>query len=322
MSGMKSATVKKFLRSQVNKWLATITDERVRGLCEKDTIVSGGAIASLMMGEKLNDYDIYFRTRDTARSVAVYYVDTFNKTNAALKLKSYVKSSVNPEVKDQSIENIRGDTEERIIIYMKSSGVASATQEEYGYFESESEATTDAFVDSLNKQELGEELSETLKSNPKYAPIFFSDNAISLSDKFQLVIRFYGEPKEIHDNYDYAHAMCSYDYGKDELNLHPEALEAMLSKTLIYKGSLYPIASLFRIRKFVARGWRISAGQMLKIIFQLNGVDLNNPTILREQLIGVDQAYMSQLLSVLQNRNHAEKIDSLYITKIIDEIFE
>nr|MCU0343906.1 T9SS type A sorting domain-containing protein [Ignavibacterium sp.] len=45
----------------------------------------------------------------------------------------------------------------------------------------------------------------------KYRPVFISENAITLSDKVQLVIRFYGTPAEIHDNYDYAHCMCYFD---------------------------------------------------------------------------------------------------------------
>ena len=38
-------------------------------------------------------------------------------------------------------------------------------------------------------------------------------------------MRFYGSPDEIHENYDYAHAMCYYDYAKNDLVLHPEALD-------------------------------------------------------------------------------------------------
>ena len=102
--------------------------------------------------------------------------------------------------------------------------------------------------------------------------------------------------------------------------LPQESLEAMLSKSLIYKGSLYPLASMFRCRKFIARGWRITAGQMLKIAHQISNVDLNDRAVLREQLIGVDMAYMEQLLTALQN--HKGKIDETYLAQLVDEIFE
>jgi hypothetical protein len=144
-----------------------------------------------------------------------------------------------------------------------------------------------------------------------YRPVFLSENAITLSDKVQLVVRFYGEPSQLHENYDYAHAMCYYKYATDELSCPQEALECMLSKTLIYKGSLYPLASIFRLRKFIARGWRISAGQMLKIMFQISKLDFSDSKVLYEQLIGVDQAYMHQLIRALENREPGTRIGQL-----------
>jgi hypothetical protein len=56
------------------------------------------------------------------------------------------------------------------------------------------------------------------------------------------------------------------------------------------------------------------------MVFQLNGVDLTDKEILREQLIGVDMAYMSQLLRAIENTE--EKIDATYLSKLIDNIFE
>jgi hypothetical protein len=167
------------------------------------------------------------------------------------------------------------------------------------------------------------DLAEIVKDKKtKYRPVFFSENAITLSDKVQLVMRFYGTPSEIHENYDYAHAMCYYDYKENDLVLHSEALECILSKTLIYKGSLYPVASIFRVRKFIQRGWRITAGQLLKIVWQLNDIDLKDPAVLREQLIGVDQAYMHQLLRALETKDATQRIDATYLAKLVDEIFE
>lgn len=327
MSGMKASTIKLVLNKKINNWLASIEDrpllvERLK----KDTIVSGGAIASMMLGEKINDYDIYFRTFETAKAVAEYYVEQFNKSVGELEKKGSVAASCNPEVKVTKITNIKGEEEERIVFYMKSSGVASEGQTMYEYFESAPEIAADLFVDSLDPNptdplETAEQLAENLKSSKKkYRPVFLTDNAVTLSDKVQLIIRFYGEPDQILRNYDFAHSMCYYDYAKNLLSFDQEALQCMLSKTLIYKGSLYPIASIFRTRKFIERGWRITAGQMLKIIWQISEINLKDPAVLREQLIGVDQAYMHELISALQNAEG--KVDSAYISKLVDEIFE
>jgi hypothetical protein len=103
--------------------------------------------------------------------------------------------------------------------------------------------------------------------------------------------------------------------------LPSDALQALLSKTLIYRGSLYPLCSMFRIRKFVKREWRITAGQMLKIAHQLSNIDLNDMKVLQEQLVGVDAAYMHELITEL-NKVKGQRIDATYLAKIIDEIFE
>lgn len=332
MSGMKTATIKKLLKNRIDDWLSSVKDQTLVEMIKKDVIVSGGAIASALLGEKINDYDFYFRTKATALAVAQYYVSVFNST-----IRENLTIKVVPEVKLETRKNCKGVDEERIIIYMKSSGVASETQSDYRYYESQPEAAQDEFFSDLamvkddqfasaigepdDLIKAGEDLVSVARNKEKYRPIFLSENAITLSDKVQLVVRFFGEARELHENYDFAHAMCWFDYDKYDLVAPHEALESMLSKTLIYKGSLYPIASLFRTRKFLARGWRISAGQMLKIIFQVSKLNLEDRAVLREQLIGVDQAYMTQLLSAIE-ANKSNRIDSVYIANLIDEIFE
>jgi len=321
MRGMKSRTVRLVLRKKIDAWLDSIEDPLVKEVAADNVIITGGAIVSLLLGEAPNDYDLYLKDRAAVITVANYYVRQFNLRKGTLKTTAVARC--NPEVREVSALNIRGEEERRVIIYMKSAGVAGEQQENYHYFEGQPDEVTEDFMASLNVDPMGlaETMIEDVKpKNKKYRPVFFSDNAISLSDKVQVIIRFHGEPKDIHRNYDYAHTTCSYDYKENELILPQEALVAIMSKNLIYRGSLYPIASIFRLRKFIDRGWRISAGEMLKIMWQINRIDLDNHEILRDQLIGVDSAYMGQLISALKNA--PKRVDDTYLAKLIDEIFE
>jgi hypothetical protein len=127
---------------------------------------------------------------------------------------------------------------------------------------------------------------------------------------------------EIHKNFDYLHATCHFDFSQQILALPSKALESILAKNLVYSGSLYPLASLFRVRKFLQRGWRISAGQMLLIAHQIALIDFEDTEVLAEQLIGVDASYMQALIIALKNRPAGQRIDHLYLTNLIDEIFE
>lgn len=317
-AGMKASTVKTVIKYTIDKWLDTIEDESLRSCMASDIIVTGGCIASLLMGDGVNDYDVYFRTKETAFKYATYACENFNSNNNLIsKVKDYT-----PFVKETQITNINGELEDRIVFFIKSAGMAEEDNDRaYDYFESLPAEDSEIFIsgDPIEAAELvKDEVRDKKKS--RFRPVFLTDNAVTLSDKVQVIIRFWGEPSEIHRTFDYAHAMCYYDYAKNYLHLPQEALECMLSKTLIYNGSLYPIASLFRMRKFIKRGWRISAGQILKIVLQLEGKPLTDTDFLKEQLMGVDVAYMQQLISIL--RNEKGRVDATYIIKLIDKVFE
>lgn len=314
--GRKKRGIKMELKKQVNKWLDSIEDIDVQAMARKDVIVTGGSIASMLLGEPVNDYDVYFRTKETTVAVAEYYVDQFNKNNKMRTSKNVAEYK--PHVIQDTVKNIKGEVEDRVMIYMQSAGIASEDQPEYSYFELMGEDAAMEFTDAiLDNAKQGEKVP----FRKKYRPIFLSENAITLSDKFQIVVRFYGDPDKIHSNYDFVHAKNYYDHVKSKLYLNPKALEALMSRTLVYEGSLYPVASTFRSKKFMSRGWRISAGQQLKIMWQISEINLNDPAILKEQLTGVDMAYMYQLIQALQSVD-PEKINSAYVSTIIDKIFE
>jgi ABC-type transporter Mla MlaB component len=62
---------------------------------------------------------------------------------------------------------------------------------------------------------------------------------------------------------------------------------------------------------------------VLKIIWQIKDLDLNNFDVLREQLVGVDSAYFAELLDILkQDKDAGKTIDQTYISNLIDIVFE
>lgn len=314
---MKAKTIKKALRAKVNDWLATIEDERVRELAAKNTIVTGGAIASMLLKEPVNDYDIYFRDRDTALAVANYYVGRFKiKNKAGIDCPIYVNT----------------DVADRIKIVVKSAGVASdeGTEVPYDYFEGREDEAADSYVDEVMvgraqiidaEEELTQQsLDSGDDGRPKYQPVFMSTNAITLSGRIQLVLRFIGEPDDIHENYDFVHCTNYWTSKNNDLVLRQPALEALLARELRYVGSKYPVCSVIRIRKFVARGWTINAGQILKMMMQINELDLTNPDVLEDQLTGVDAAYFVELIHKLKD-NDPDKVNTAYLCEIVDRLF-
>lgn len=291
--GRKRRGIIQAIETKVEDWLKTITDEKVRMAAKKDTIVTGGSIASMLLGERVNDYDIYFRTKETTIAVAQYYADKFADQENGLE---------GIRIEEVKITNCKGVEEERVIVQIDSDGVAGDTPER---------DEDDQII----------EPEESEEDEDKYRVTFMSRNAITLTHKVQLITRFYGEPDEIHSNYDFVHATCFWDHGTRTLELPGAALECLLSRTLIYRGSLYPIASIFRMKKFVERGWRITAGEQLKIMWQISELDLSDPMVMVEQLTGVDMLYMQALMDALASADQS-KINSTYVAEIIDRIFD
>ncbi len=348
MPGMKHSTIKKVLRHRIDELLDSIEEDgkyknqdvsKLIDLLKENTLVCGGSIASMLTGERPNDFDIYFKNYSTVLAVASYYANRFNIDND----RSHLHSTVT--VRKGKVINIANEEEDRIHFFIKSAGMAAEHKDEseYRFFEFvDIDSLTSSYIEAMIRPDAEDEPDDFIpnepddniksglnvtkeirnRNKPKYRPIFFTDNAVSLANKIQIIVRFYGTPDQIHKNFDFAHCMCSYDYQTDTLDVSSDAMEALLSQSLIYRGSLYPIASLFRIRKFLNRGYRITAGQMLKIIWQVNELDLSNKMTLMEQLMGVDIAYMYQLIEHLKNVKAGTKIDSIYIAKVIDEIFE
>lgn len=314
---MKKKTINKVINKKFDDFVSSITDENVRNLVNKNSIISGGCIASMLLQENVNDFDIYFTNKETVSAVARYYVNEFTK---------------NFEAKhgDGKIIDIRVDDEtDRVKIYIKSAGMASETSgDNYQYFETRSEDETNNYVDQViqSMSGLDEIFVENIKD--KFRPIFLSANAITLSDQIQLVLRFYGDPDNIHLHYDYVHCTNYWTSHDRKLVLKQDALEALMAKELIYIGSKYPICSVIRTRKFIKRGFSINAGQYLKMAFQISELNLKDFDVLEDQLTGVDVAYFYQLIEGLKNHEKSMKEKGLdftlnysYLVSIIDKIF-
>ena len=175
-----------------------------------------------------------------------------------------------------------------------------------------------------DKEDGREPDTEKKKAKKPYRPRYFTTNAISLSDKIQLIIRFYGSVEEIHKNYDFVHCTCSYDYLTNCVNLPSAALEAIINKELVYVGSKYPLCSIVRTRKFLSRGYHINAGQYLKMAYQLNELNLHDFEVLKDQLVGVDSAYFNVFINDMKRmkEEHPDmKMDTEYFIQAVDRIF-
>ncbi len=315
--GMRTKTIKAVLERKLQAWIDKVaeTDTPLSQRIRRDGIVTGGCIASMLLGEPVNDFDVYFSTMETAKHVAEHYLKQFKPKN------------------HRGIQcNMRVDTSKgHVRMVIKSAGVASedGAEQPYQYFEGRPEDEAGFYVgevmddpgeieDANQDNEVAAQEQEGDKED--FRPVFLSTNAITLSGRIQVILRFHGNADEIHKNYDFSHCTNYYVMNDKDLTLRPKALEALLAKELVYQGSKYPVCSLIRLRKFIRRGWKINAGQILKMVLQVSELDLHDVEVLQDQLTGVDAAYFSQLLHQVKEKDPL-KVNSAYLVEIIDRMF-
>ena len=298
---MQIKTIEKVIINKMNEWLETITDEDLRKETKDNLLVSGGSIASMLMGADVNDYDVYIKDINVLKKLTNYYIKPFENEGVWIAdgrekkelLKNY---SVNEEPKffdnyhSIALRNLKED-QIKLMFESKEGGIR------------------------LNEEKSKDELN--------YDPVFFSPNAISLSNDLQIVLRFWGDNKKIHETFDFVHATNYFTF-KDGLVTNIAALESILTRTLKYQGSYYPVTSIIRAKKFIKRGFNIGAGELLKIMFQISQLDLSNPDVLEEQLIGVDVAYFEILIKALRGKFSSDedfKLNTKYFNELVDKIF-
>lgn len=295
--GFKRKTIEQTIRNKMKGWFASIEDIELRDELKKHYIVTGGAITSMLLGDLPNDYDVYIDNVDTAAKLANYYVSRLSTPDNECTKTPIV--SVPPE----------GG---RVEIKVQSAGIAGEDidQDKYEYFEMYPDATsrTLAYLDGGGSCNTG-----------KYTALAITTNAITLSDEIQVILRFVGPANEIHKNYDFIHT-TNYFTESEGVVFNEPALEAILARELKYVGSRYPICSMFRLKKFIKRGWTITAGEMLKIAYDIGSLDLNNAEVLQDQLTGVDAAYFRQILSLI--KEEGKPIERTYLFELVNRIFD
>ncbi len=84
--GFKKKTIEKTIKAKMKAWINSIEDKELQKKIHEDYIITGGAITSMLLGETPNDYDVYFKTNDTAIAVANYYTKNISASGKVGKI--------------------------------------------------------------------------------------------------------------------------------------------------------------------------------------------------------------------------------------------
>jgi len=313
-------------RKYLDDFLESIDNRSLRDRLRKNIIVTGGSIVSSVLDEEINDYDIYIKDKKVLIEISNYLIDKLCEREGYERSAFLVlHKDHNVVIEALKLEDVsgaedynNGSTKESKTTY-HIGGIhihASMLFQIQHTFRNHSDRVKIFMLNDFDKY--FKKIKKIDKDN-KYIVKNISSNAITLSDKIQIIVRFYGDYRDIHKNFDFVHATNYFTFNEGVVLQH-DAMEAILSKDLKYIGSKYPLASLFRMKKFIERGWKINAGEIVKIAMQLNEMNLLDELVLEEQLTGVDM----QLFGEVIDRIRGFKKDSLTsetIIEIINDVF-
>jgi hypothetical protein len=202
-------------------WIASVDDRDLARCLQAEAYIAGGAIASLLLDEPVEDYDIYVRQEATAHALKRYYEAFFRRHPAP-------------------------------------------THDPHQPF------------------------ALAACSTASCRPLTMTANAVYLSTRIQLMTSFYGDPAWMISIYDYEHCMGYYTASEGRLVAPAAARQAITARSLRYRpGAPFPMLSLLRLPKFIARGYAIDLGQLFQLVVTVAGEGLG------------DQSQVSQLLGLL-----------------------
>lgn len=160
----------------------------------------------------------------------------------------------------------------------------------------------------------------------KFSVKLITENAINLSDKIQLVVKFTGTPEQVTSKFDWQHIKSYFYFDKlkgYQLVFVDDVYRLIVEKELIYTGSDYPLSSLLRLKKYLKKGWNVSNSTIVHIVLDvaavLHSAERNRKTIkeqkhisshnsiivddpvIEENIVVVPDIQMQGEISVLEN---------------------
>jgi len=245
--------------AQVLEWINK--DLGMSGAASDKIIAAGGCIASLISGSGPKDYDFFFVDR---RSAGEFLEVVVGKVLDDSNLEARVVSDA---------------LRKRIMIKYNTLPTGAAVGEAYGYVDEDGyTAFFTLAADNIPNRPVG-----LLSISPTAVTIRLDDGKVA-----QIVYAHQVDAKSIGDTFDFLHTMGYYTPDNDELHISRKLLLSIAAKRLVYTGSQYPISSMQRMLKFVERGWRIDAVDMLAIALDIANLDLSDPYTLGDQVFGID----------------------------------
>ena len=172
-------------------------------------------------------------------------------------------------------------------------------------------AVTSAFSSSrINDFDVFFPSSEALKlallNAPRDDKTIDTDSALSLisnGHRVQLVKVITGAPQNVIETFDFTVCQAAYQF-YDGFFFGKDFFQHLAQRRLVFNvAAEYPICSLYRLAKFVKRGFHFSGIDAIKLGLRIQALDISDVKELRRQLMGIDTLFLKELTDSLKGQD-------------------
>jgi len=142
----------------------------------------------------------------------------------------------------------------------------------------------------------------------------------------QIIKKFYGDPEKVIRKFDFTISMGAYIPKDGVFILDDRFLYHLAEKRLVFNVETdYPLSSLWRVKKFLHRGYNIGAVDLIALGLKIHSLKLETFSDLKEQIDGIDTLLLKPLTDRLIEDKGGDKYDLLeflgYIENKIESIW-
>lgn len=113
------------------------------------------------------------------------------------------------------------------------------------------------------------------------------------------------------ESFDFTVCMGALDYKEQKFVLYENFLQDVCQRKLVFNvKSAYPVCALYRVSKYINKGYKISGGEAIKLALSIHNLEMNNYKDLKEQLLGIDTVdFIDITESLIENKGKDAPID-------------
>lgn len=151
---------------------------------------------------------------------------------------------------------------------------------------------------------------------------YVSKNAVTFKNGIQFITRFIGEPKKVFTTFDYEHCKVYYKLSAvDSGNLvfEGQSAEAIATRNLLYSGdSRFVCSALYRLSKFVKRGWKVTPQVFLRLLESATKINWTSIESVEEELNGFYALTPADIDYIVKELKQKENFSIKEVTDLVE----